>query len=232
MAKLEELHAERQAAAAEKKKLQQSTPAFYRSAFYKQVKQEQKIYHDQQNEEHVGKLREARDRLKKFSEYIRSSYKPTLDEKKVEEMKFRNAATHRRAQSVRASDETPHKMGLRYLEYSKMQVGKDQKLLGGGEESEAEESKPAEKKTDYLQWLREKNKNRPAESAQAFINRLEKTNLPREEKAKRIMEFTDRLEKKAKRREQLDQSSTGVDGQLDGLYLEAIEAKLNLLEDL
>ena len=52
----------------------------------------------------MGHLREARDKLKKFSEYIRSSYKPTIDDKKAEEIKFRNASTHRRAQSVSQSD--------------------------------------------------------------------------------------------------------------------------------
>ena len=46
------------------------------------------------------------------------------------------------------------------------------------------------------------------------------------------MEFSERMEKKAKRREQVDRSATGMDDQLDGLYLEAIEAKLNLLEEM
>lgn len=49
---------------------------------------------------------------------------------------------------------------------------------------------------------------------------------------KKILEFTDRIEKTAKRKEQLSKlSSGGVDDELDALYLEAIEAKLGLLED-
>lgn len=49
---------------------------------------------------------------------------------------------------------------------------------------------------------------------------------------KKILEFTDRIEKTAKRKEQLSKiGSGGVDDELDALYLEAIEAKLGLLED-
>lgn len=40
---------------------------------------------------------------------------------------------------------------------------------------------------------------------------------------KKILEFTDRIEKTAKRKEQLSKiSSGGVDDELDALYLEAI----------
>jgi hypothetical protein len=49
---------------------------------------------------------------------------------------------------------------------------------------------------------------------------------------KRILEFTDKIEKTAKRKEELHKiSSNLVDDELDALYLEAIEAKLGLLED-
>lgn len=56
--------------------------------------------------------------------------------------------------------------------------------------------------------------------------------ISKEEKMKKILEFTDRIEKTAKRKEQLNKiGSGGVDDELDALYLEAIEAKLGLLDD-
>jgi hypothetical protein len=41
--------------------------AFYKSIFYKRVKDEPKVFLDKQYEDEVGKLRENRDKLKKFS---------------------------------------------------------------------------------------------------------------------------------------------------------------------
>ena len=81
-------------------------------------------------------MKEARDKLKKFSEHIKTTYKPTIDEKLVEEMKFRSANLTRRGHSTSNSvTETPQKIGLRYLEFSKLQVD-HQKLLVSAEQTE------------------------------------------------------------------------------------------------
>ena len=70
-----------------------------------------------------------------------------------------------------------------------------------------------------MEWLKEQNKKRPSESAHAFIERLDKSSLTKEDKARKIIEFTERLEKKAKRKEQNDPTGGTVDDELDGLYL-------------
>jgi hypothetical protein len=76
-------------------------------------------------------LREARDKLKKFSEHVRSNYKPEIDESKVEEMKFRHVKSRSMSSVPRGKPlDSAQKIGLRYLEFSKMQ-GDHQKLLGG-----------------------------------------------------------------------------------------------------
>lgn len=231
--KLEQMQAQRlalaQAAQAEAQK--EPGKAFYKSVFYQRIKDEQKIHTERKEEEELGKLKEARDRLKKYAENIRANHRPAIDEKKVEELKFRSVSHKNRSMSSVQKSETPGKIGLRYLEYSKTQIDHT-RLLGPATPSEPEDDAKS-KKLDYLSELREKNKNRGVESAQDMLRKLEKDHLPREEKAKKILEFTERLEQKAKRREELERVgvSGAVDEELDMLYLQAIEAKLNLLDD-
>jgi hypothetical protein len=230
--KFEQMHAQRLALAQAAQPELQKDPgkAFYKSIFYQRVKEEQKIHTERREEEELGKLKEARDRLKKYAENIRTNHKPSIDEKKVEELKFRSVSHKNRSMSSVQKSETPGKIGLRYLEYSKTQID-HARLLGPATPSEPEEDKS--KKLDYLGELREKNKNRGVESAQDMLRKLEKDHLPREAKARKILEFTERLEQKAKRREELEKLgvSGAVDEELDMLYLQAIEAKLNLLDD-
>ena len=54
--------------------------------------------------------------------------------------------------------------------------------------------------------------------------------MTREEKSKQILDFTSRIEMKAKRREEVEKIGGGVSEELDSLYLQAIEAKLSLLD--
>lgn len=53
----------------------------------------------------------------------------------------------------------------------------DHHRLLGSEKTEEEEEKEKDKKQDYLQWLREQHKNRPPESAQSLLNKLDRNNL-------------------------------------------------------
>lgn len=114
-------------------------------------------------------------------------------------MKFRsvNLRNNRSMSSVNPKDHDAQKLGLRYLEYSKQQV--DHRLLASERELTEEEDKP--KKLDYLAELRKAGKNRVSESAHDLLNKLERGSVPKEEKMKKILEFTDRIEKTAKRKE-------------------------------
>lgn len=84
---------------------------------------------------------------------------------------------------------------------------------------------------DYLAELREKNKTAGYHNAQSLLEVLERKGLPKEEKAKKIIEFASRLELKAKRKEEISRMEGSVSEELDSLYLQAIEAKLSLLND-
>jgi len=91
-------------------------PTFYKSVFYQKIKQEQRMFMDKKEEEELGKLREARDKLKKFSEHVRSNYKPEIDERKVEEMKFRYCKSRSMSSVPRGKPhDSAQKIGLRYL---------------------------------------------------------------------------------------------------------------------
>ena len=104
------------------------------------------------------------------------------------------------------------------------------KLLGSEDQSEEDEDKP--KKLDYLAELRNKNKNRASQSAHQLLNKLQKVHISKQDKTKKILQFTDKIQNAAKRKEQLQKiGGNKVDDELDALYLQAIEAKLGLLED-
>ncbi len=85
---------------------------------------------------------------------------------------------------------------------------------------------------DYLGELRRKGRRRE-KSAQELLEQMERMKLGREERQERVRQFTERLEQQARRREQLGRvGDAAVDDELDALYLEAIEAKLSLLDDI
>ena len=54
--------------------------------------------------------------------------------------------------------------------------------------------------------------------------------MPKQEKTKCILDFAERIEQKAKRREEVEKMGGGASEELDSLYLQAIEAKLSLLD--
>lgn len=85
---------------------------------------------------------------------MREDHKPTIDEKKVEEIKFRGKNLKQRSFSTSHEMENPRKLGLRYLEYNKI----NHKLLGPSDDQEESEEDERKKKIDYLAELREKNK--------------------------------------------------------------------------
>jgi hypothetical protein len=66
------------------KKLNASTFVFYRSAFYKKIQKEEKSYLDCKHDEELQKIKEARDKLKRYSEHVRSDCRPVIDDKKAE----------------------------------------------------------------------------------------------------------------------------------------------------
>jgi hypothetical protein len=87
-------------------------------------------------------------------------------------------------------------------------------------------------RVDYLGELRRKGRRRE-KSAQELLEQMERMKLGREERQERVRQFTERLEQQARRREQLGRvGDAAVDDELDALYLEAIEAKLSLLDDI
>ena len=115
---------------------------------------------------------------------MRNDYRPSIDDKKVEEMKFRSNSLKRRALSV-SQQENQRKLGLRYLEYSKIKVDQ-QKLLAIEKETEEEEEEGNKKNIDYLAELREKNKG-AAHSVQGLMEALDRKGCTKQEKAKKIM---------------------------------------------
>lgn len=71
-----------------------------------------------------------------------------------------------------STQENQRKLGLRYLEFSKIKI--DHKLLASEKETEEEEEENSKKKkNDYLAELREKNK-RAAQSVQALMEILDR----------------------------------------------------------
>jgi hypothetical protein len=71
--------------------------------------------------------------------------------------------------------EDPKKIGLRYLEYSKI----NHKLLSSDPQMETEEDFSKQgKKFDYLAQLREKNKGVSPLTAQGLIARLDRKHIP------------------------------------------------------
>jgi len=113
--------------------------------------------------------------------------------------------------------DNPRKIGLRFLEYNKI----NHKLLGEQDCSEDEDDNKS-KKLDYLTEQRERNKKIPPITAQGLIERLDRKHLTKEEKSKQITYFTEKLEMKAKRREEVEKIGGGVSEELDSLYLQAI----------
>lgn len=98
-------------------------------------------------------------------------------------MKFRSNSLKRRALSV-SQQENQRKLGLRYLEYSKIKVD-HQKLLATEKEDE-EEEEGNKKNIDYLAELREKNKG-TVHSVQGLMEALDRKGCSKQEKAKKIM---------------------------------------------
>lgn len=134
---------------------------------------------------------------------------------------------NRRAMSV-STQENQRKLGLRYLQFSKIKVD-HQKLLASDKETE-EEDESKKKNVDYLAQLREKNKG-AAHNIQGLVEILDRKGYSKEEKARRIMDFTTHLELKAKRKEEVSRYGGETSEELDDLYLQAIEAKLSLLQN-
>jgi hypothetical protein len=133
--KVDRLQREKAAAKTAQSSQQAHSQVFYKSVFYRRVQKEQRLFEDARNEDELGRLREARDKLKKFSEHVKTAYRPALDEKLVEEMKFRSASLSKRGRSTsHPAAETPHKIGLRYLEFSKLQIDHQKLLVSGGTE--------------------------------------------------------------------------------------------------
>ena len=52
---------------------------FYRSAFYKKIQGEDKIFIDNKHEEDLQRRKEARDKLKRYSERVKNDYYPAID---------------------------------------------------------------------------------------------------------------------------------------------------------
>lgn len=61
------------------KKTHESAAVFYKSVFYKRVEKEERIFLESKHEEQLSKMKEVRDKLKRFSEHVRNDCKPSID---------------------------------------------------------------------------------------------------------------------------------------------------------
>ena len=93
----------------------------YKSSWYRKAKEENPATELTEKEaQEAQKAKEVRDKLRKYSDYVKSNFKPEIDQKKAELLREQiETVTHK--PSELKGDESK-KIGLEYLKYSKEHI--------------------------------------------------------------------------------------------------------------
>lgn len=161
-----------------------------------------------------------KDKLKKYSEYVRQNFKPEIDEKKTKEISEKNKSA---VQSPKTED--LRELGLKYLQFSKGQIDPSKK------KTENEEEEKEFKIVKPINYLEELKKNSKGKKTQNVLENLKNNkNITEPERTQKILDYASELERKAKMREQKAKlNNVLIDEELDNMYMEAIEMKLKML---